>query len=147
LFPILLQDKINPYTKEPLPSSFLEALAKQQAILTNLGMQGPPETLGHSLKRLHANDEITDAIDNSYIEDFLKLGRLNGLNDEALLSLAPPLTTTMLNNLGYNVIMEPLVPKHQYVTFVRTFMEDYKETARAQAFFEYLKIAYSNPQV
>lgn len=146
LFPILLQDKINPYTKEPLPSSFLEALAKQQAILTNLGMQGPPETLGHSLKRLHANDEITDAIDNSYIEDFLKLGRLNGLNDEALLSLAPPLTTTMLNNLGYNVIMEPLVPKHQYVTFVRTFMEDYKETARAQAFFEYLKIAYSNPQ-
>lgn len=143
LFPILLQDKINPYTKESLPPSFLDSLAKQQAILLNLGMQGPPETLGHSLKRLHANDEITETIDNAYIEDFLKLGRLNGLSDEALLSLKPPLTTTYLNNLGYNVVMDPLVPRHQYITFVRTFMEDLKESgnpAKAQTFFEYVRL-------
>jgi len=146
LFPILLQEKVNPYSKQPLPPSFIESLARQQQMLMNLGMMGPPETLGSGLKRLGAPDVISNDIDISYKNEFLALGRKYGINDEVLLSIAPPVTTTLLSNLGYETDMSGLIPEHQYVTFVRTFMDELRQNpSKAQPFFDYLRIVYTTP--
>lgn len=147
LFPNLLETKINPYTREPLPPTFLEGLTRQYALLQTLGVQGPPETLGVGLKRLMAPDQINNDLDNQIIMRFNAEARKNMVPESALQrsALVPPITTTVLQNFGHTVIMEGLTPDHQYVTFVRTFMDDYqRDPARGAKFFEFMRIAYGN---
>lgn len=145
LFPNLLETKTNPYTREPLPPTFLEALTRQYALLQTLGVQGPPETLGVGLKRLMAPDQINNDLDNQIIMRFNAEARKNMVPESALQrsSLVPPITTTVLQNFGHTVIMEGLTPDHQYVTFVRTFMDDYqRDPSKGAKFFEFMRIAY-----
>jgi len=145
LFPSLLSTKINPYSKKPLPQSFLETVARQQVMITNLGLNGPPETLGSGLKRLNAPDAIGNEIDNDYIQRFMALGRKFNINDSVLSSLTPPLTTTLLSNMGYMVDMNSLTPQHQYVTFVRTAMDEFHDhPEKIGPFFDYLRVLYSS---
>lgn len=145
LFPNLLETKMNPYTKEPLPPTFLEALTRQYTLIQTLGVSGPPETLGVGLKRLGAPDEINNDLDGQIILRFNAEARKNMVPESALQrnTLVPPITTTVLKNFGHTVIMDGLTPDHQYVTFVRTFMDDYqKDPSRGAKFFEYMRIAY-----
>ena len=145
LFPNLLETKTNPYTREPLPPTFLESLTRQYVLVQALGISGPPETLGVGLKRCNAPDQISTDLDNQITAKFNAEARKNLVPESALQrsSLVPPITTTLLQNYGFNVIMDGLTPDHQYVTFVRTFMDEYqKEPSKGAKFFEFMRIAY-----
>lgn len=146
LYPNLLEKKINPYTNEPLPATFLVDLSRQYTLVQSLGLSGPPEALGVGLKRLVAPDEINNHLDEEIVARFNAEARRNMVPESALQksALSPPITTTLLKNFGHNVVMDGLTPDHQYVTFVRTFMDDYqKDPSRGAKFFEYMRIAYN----
>lgn len=141
MFPVLLQEKKNPYTKQALPPSFIESLVKQQDMLNNLGMMGAPETLGSGLRRLSAPDVINNDIDTQYINEFHALGRKHGLTDDYLNNIPQATIQTLLNNMGYNVNVEGLTNEHKHITYVRTFMEDLKRNpVKITPFFEYLRL-------
>lgn len=147
LFPNLLDTKMNPYTREPLPPTFLEALTRQYNLIQTLGISGPPETLGVGLKRLNAPDMITNDMDNDMIVRFNNEARKHQVPESALQknALVPPITTTLLQNFGFTVIMEGLTPDHQYVTFIRTFMDEYqKDPNKASKFFDFMRVAYAS---
>lgn len=69
-FPNLIQTRVNPSTKTPLPEPFIEKMKEKLRIAQMLGIHGPPQTFKSHYDRMVANDNITNDQSRAELEVF-----------------------------------------------------------------------------
>lgn len=118
---MLLQDRTNPVTSEPLPQEFLIRLEAQKKLLEAISIPtDQPLPFSRAVEMLKQKDSINDAESATYRQSFEKYAELNGIDVKEMRGI----TKDKLEVIISEFIQEPtnfeeLTQPHAYTTFCR----------------------------
>lgn len=129
---MLLQDRTNPITSQPLPEAFLIRLEAQRKILQSLGAptdqslperfinMNQPVPISNALASLREKDTVNDVESRVYRESFEKYLEIKGMDIPSVRAIAKEQLQFIITDfIEESTNFEELTQTHAYTTFCR----------------------------